>query len=143
MEVFCRDETSFAAADAQPEYRIGCDYKHFNNTTYYRIKNYGELRKSEMYALACSNYIYTHMMQDVRPSDDLLEFIRKCCPIAYNAVGKVVSAYGGLRCTPAYARVYPEWAKAKQLSWDRAYDSQNNPCFIGYLMLEMRLMQVS
>ncbi|CAE7337702.1 unnamed protein product, partial [Symbiodinium sp. KB8] len=137
FEVFCRDETSFAAADAQPEYRIGCDYKHFNNTTYYRIKNYGELRKSEMYALACSNYIYTHMMQDVRPSDDLLEFIRKCCPIAYNAVGKVVSAYGGLRCTPAYARVYPEWAKAKQLSWDRAYDSQNNPCFIGYLMLEM------
>ena len=83
------------------------------------------------------------MLQDVRPGDDLLEFIRKCCPIAYKAVGKVVSAYGGLRCTPAYALVYPAWAKSQATvvgSWmipKAAYAS------LDITMLEMQLMQVS
>ena len=47
-------------------------------------------------------------------------------------MGKVVSAYGGRRCPVATAIDYASWGKVKQLAWDRAYDSQNNLCFIAY-----------
>ncbi|OLP81340.1 hypothetical protein AK812_SmicGene38133 [Symbiodinium microadriaticum] len=41
---------------------------------------------------------------------------------SYCDCGKTVSAYGGLRVSPDFAVSYATWGKAKQLSWDRAYD---------------------
>ena len=61
-----------------------------------------------------------------------MEFLRRCCPIVCKQVGKVVSSYGGIRCTPAHALDFPVWGKAKQLTWDRAYDKLGNLCYIAY-----------
>ena len=80
-----------------------------------------------MYALACAYYIYMNDLIDIRPADDLMEFIRRCCPIAYSHVGKVVSSYGGIRCPPGQAlNFFPIWNK------DRAYDEEGSLCFIVY-----------
>ena len=98
----------------------------------YKVKNYAELRDSETYALACAYYIYLHDLHDLQPADDLMEYIRKCCPIVYKQVGKIVSSYGGIRCTPSQALDFPLWRKAKQLTWDRAYDALGNLCFVAY-----------
>ena len=48
------------------------------------------------------------------------------------AGGKIVSSYGRIRCTPSQALDFPLWRKAKQLTWDRAYDALGNLCFIAY-----------
>ena len=37
-----------------------------------------------------------------------------------------------LRVSPDCAVSYAAWGKAKQLSWDGAYDKDNDMCFIGY-----------
>ncbi|CAE7949678.1 unnamed protein product [Symbiodinium sp. KB8] len=76
--------------------------------------------------------IYVQHFQDSKPGDNLLEYIKKCCPLVYMSVGKVVCSYGGLRCPIATSIAYASWGKAKQLAWDRAYDEQNNLCFIAY-----------
>ena len=125
---FCQGNTSFSPSNAYPERCTGSAYQHFYYTSYYKIKDYGELRDSESYSLACAYHIYVNDLQDVRPSDDLMEFLRS----AYEAVGKVVSAHGRIRCTPEYALVYPIWGRAKQLSWDRAYDQAGHLCYIAY-----------
>ena len=131
--VFCKDDTSFKSDCPQsPDRCIGCTYKYALHNTYYRVNDYKGLRENETYALACARYIYVQHFADVKPGDDLLEYIRKCCPVAYTSVGKVVSAYGGRRCPVATAIDYASWGKVKQLAWDRAYDSQNNLCFIAY-----------
>ncbi|CAE7705382.1 unnamed protein product [Symbiodinium sp. KB8] len=44
----------------------------------------------------------------------------------------VVSSYGGIRYPPGLALSFPVWNKAKQLTWDRAYDEEGNLCFIAY-----------
>ena len=129
---FCRGDTDFAPHNAYPEQCIGCTFKNAHYTTVYKVKNYAELRKNEMYALACAYHIYLHDLHDLQPADDLMEFIRRCCPIAYKQVGKVVSSYGGIRCTPSQALDFPLWRKAKQLTWDRAYDEFGNLCYIAY-----------
>ena len=130
--IFCQENTLFALVSAYPDRCIGCAFRHAHHTSFYKFKNYKELRESESYSLACAYHIYVNDLQDVRPSEDLMEFLRRCCPIAYKAVGKVVSAYGGIRCTPEYALVYPIWGRAKQLSWDRTYDQAGHLCYIAY-----------
>ena len=129
---FCQESTTFSPVNAYPERCIGCAFKHARHASYYKFKNYGELRESESYSLACAYHIYVNDLQDVRPSDDLKELLRRCCPIACKAVGKVVSAYGGIRSTPEYALVYPIWGRTKQLSWDRAYGQAGHLCYIAY-----------
>ncbi|OLP76572.1 hypothetical protein AK812_SmicGene43476 [Symbiodinium microadriaticum] len=132
---FCQESTTFSPVNAYPERCIGCAFKHAHHASYYNVKNYGDLRESESYSLARAYHIYVNDLQDVRPSDDLKELLRRlrrCCPIAYKAVGKVVSAYGGIRSTPEYALVYPIWGRTKQLSWDRAYGQAGHLCFIAY-----------
>ena len=100
---FCRDDTDFAPQSAFPEQCIGCTFKNAHYTTVHKVKNYAELRDNETYALACAYYIYLHDLHDLQPADDLMEYIRKCCPIAYKQVGQIVSSYGGIRCTPSQA----------------------------------------
>ncbi|CAE7612094.1 unnamed protein product [Symbiodinium sp. CCMP2456] len=80
----------------------------------------------------CERYLYVQKFQEAKPGDDLLEYIKKCCPLVYMSVGKVVSSYGGLRCPIATSVAYASWGKARQLARDRAYDAQNNLCFIAY-----------
>ena len=93
------------------------------------MENFGQ---NETYALACAYHIYTNDLIDLRPADDLMELLHRCCPIVYTQVGKVVSSYGGIRTPPGQALDFPIWGKAKQLTWDRAYDEEGNLCFIAY-----------
>ena len=130
--IFCRAQTSFWNDRAFPSQCIGCAYKQARNTTYCKVQNYAELRDQERYALACAYYLYTNDLIDIQPVDDLMEYVRRCCPIAYTQVGKVVSSYGGIRYPPGLALSFPIWNKAKQLTWDRAYDEEGNLCFIAY-----------
>ncbi|CAE7328507.1 unnamed protein product [Symbiodinium sp. CCMP2456] len=130
--VFCRDSTSFASGPQFPDRCTGCAYKSSLNNSFYKIKDYREMRDSETYALACARYLYVQKFQEAKPGDDLLEYIKKCCPLVYMSVGKVVFSYGGLRCPIATSVAYASWGKARQLAWDRAYDAQNNLCFIAY-----------
>ena len=130
--VFCRAQTDFSIDRQFPSKCIGCAYKHAHNTTYCKVQNYAELREQEIYALACAYHIYSNDLIDIKPADDLMEYIRRCCPIAYTQVGKVVSSYGGIRYPPGLALSFPVWNKAKQLTWDRAYDEEGNLCFIAY-----------
>ncbi|CAE7749115.1 unnamed protein product [Symbiodinium sp. CCMP2456] len=104
--IFCRDNTSFKSDRPQfPDRCIGCTYK----------------------------YLYIQHFQDAKPGENLLEYIKKCCPLVYMSVGKVVSSYGGLRCPIATIIAHSSWGKAiKQLAWGRAYDAQNNLCFVAY-----------
>ena len=130
---FAGGSTSFKSDRQQfPDRCIGCTYKHALHNSYYKVNDYKDLRTSESYSLACAMYIYIHHFQETKPGDNLLDYIKKCCPIAYRSVRKVVSAYGGLRCPIATAIAYSSWGKAKQLAWDRAYDAQNNLCFMAY-----------
>ena len=92
------------------------------------MRNFGNLSRTR----SLVHIIYANDLQDLRPVGDLMEFLRRCCPIAYKSVGKVVSAYGGIRCTPEHALDFPVWGKAKQLTWDRAYDQTGNLCYIAY-----------
>ncbi|CAE7237302.1 unnamed protein product, partial [Symbiodinium sp. CCMP2456] len=130
--VFCRDSTSFASGPQFPDQCMGCAYKNALYNSFYRIKDYREMRDSETYALARARYLYVQKFQEAKPGDDLLEYIKKCCPLVYMSVGKVVSSYGGLRCPIATSVAYASWGKARQLAWDRAYDAQNNLRFIAY-----------
>ncbi|CAE7480865.1 unnamed protein product [Symbiodinium sp. CCMP2456] len=130
--VFCRDSTSFASGPQFPDRCMGCAYKNALYNSFYKIKDYREMRDSETYALACARYLYVQKFQEAKPGDDLLEYIKKCCPLVYMSVGKVVSSYGGLRCPIATSVAYASWGKARQLAWDRAQDAQNNLCFIAY-----------
>ena len=131
--IFCRAQTDFSNDRSFPSQCIGCTYKNAHHTTYCKVQNYAELRDKEKYALACAYYIYTNDLIDVRPADDLMEYVRRCCPIAYTQVGKVVSSYGGIRYPPGQeALSFPVWNKAKQLTWDRAYDEEGNLCFVAY-----------
>ncbi|OLQ05655.1 hypothetical protein AK812_SmicGene11166 [Symbiodinium microadriaticum] len=130
--VFCRAQTTFSTERAFPSQCVGCAYKHAHHTTHCKVQNYAELREQERYALACAYYIYTNNLIDIQPVDDLMEYVRRCCPIAYTQVGKVVSSYGGSRYPAGQALSFPVWNKAKQLTWDRAYDEEGNLCFIAY-----------
>ena len=75
--------------------------------------------------------------------------LRACGPLVFWSCGPLVlwsagplvpwspgpavrRSYGGLRCPIATSIAYASWGKAKQLAWDRAYDAQNNLCFIAY-----------
>ena len=129
---FCRSHTEFAPFSGFPGQCIGCAFNSAHYTTFYKVQHYGELRQHERYALACAYHIYTNDLFDLRPADDLMELLRRCCPIAYKQVGKVVSSYGGIRCLPAQALDFPVWGKAKQLTWDRAYDEEGSLCYIAY-----------
>ena len=130
--VFCRAQTEFAPSASFPGQCIGCAFKSARYSTLYKVQNYGELRQNETYALACAYHIYTNDLIDLRPADDLMELLRRCCPIVYTQVGKVVSSYGGIRTPPGQALDFPIWGKAKQLTWDRAYDEEGNLCFVAY-----------
>ena len=66
------------------------------------------------------------------PQEDLLEYLKACAPIACQDYGKTISHYGGLRITPEQDVEYAGWSKAKQLAWDRAYDENNELCYICY-----------
>ena len=104
--VFCRAQTDFSNDRAFPGQCIGCAYKNAH-TTYCKFQNYAELRDQERYALACAYHIYTSDLIDINPADDLMEYSRRCCPIAYAQVGKVVSSYGGIRYPPGLALKFP------------------------------------
>ena len=81
--IFCRGQTEFAPSAAFPGQCIGCAFKSAHYTALYKVQNYGKLRQHERYALACAYYIYTNDLIDLRPADDLMELLRRCCPIVW------------------------------------------------------------
>ncbi|CAE6920632.1 unnamed protein product [Symbiodinium sp. CCMP2456] len=82
--IFCRDNRSFKSDRPQfPDRCVGCTYKHALRNSYFQINEYKDLRNSESYSLACARYLYIQFFQDTKPGDNLLEYIKKCCPIAY------------------------------------------------------------
>ena len=110
---------------------VGCAYRTAPKLTHY-INDYPQLVESQQYALASAILAYERSLQFYNPQEDLLEYLKACAPIACQDYGKTISHYGGLRITPEQDVEYAGWSKAKQLAWDRAYDENNELCYICY-----------
>ena len=84
------------------------------------------------YALACAVYVYDSSLPFLRPHHDICDFIKKCAPSVYKEHGKVISHFGALRVTVQQVCEYAGCGKAKQLGWDRAYNSEGELCYVCY-----------
>ena len=47
------------------------------------MPDYGKLKMAEQYALASAGYTYTLKLQFNKARGDLVEYLKKCAPIAY------------------------------------------------------------
>ncbi|OLP89189.1 hypothetical protein AK812_SmicGene29352 [Symbiodinium microadriaticum] len=128
---FCRSQTEFAPSSAFPGQCIGCTFKGAHYTTFYKVQNYGELRQHERYALVCAYHIYTNELLDLRPADDLMELLRRCCPIAYSQEAKT-----RLKSCLGMSSNLP-WAFTFALRWPELFDRLGdvdtiNACINGF-----------
>ena len=94
-------------------------------TQHGQCQTIGKLKQDEQCALASAGFIYESKSHFIRPQADLVE---GCAPTGYEDYGKTAPAYCGLRVSPDLAVSYANWGKAKQLSWDRACDKNDNLC---------------
>ena len=114
-----------------PGHCIGCAHTSALKMQH-GVSDFNELVNSQKYTFACAKHLYDLSLQFVDPRVDIKEFIKRCAQWTYEDVGKTVSHYGGLRITASQAIEYAAWGKAKQLAWDRGYDSEGRTCYICY-----------
>ena len=126
-----KQATFTESGNGYPAYCIGCAHNAALKKTYH-FSNYEDLDTYQNYALASAVYCYDSTLQFMQPHHDICEFIKKCASLAYKDYGKVISHYGALRVTVQQVSDYACNGKAKQLSWDRAYNSEGELCYICY-----------
>ena len=99
-------------------------------TTFPTMKTWSRITSTLWLALSTS--VYDSSLQFLQPRHDICDFIKKCVPSVYKEHGKVISHFGALRLTVQQVCEYAGRGKAKQLGWDRAYNSEGDLCYICY-----------